>query len=569
MLNRVFLSLARRKEYLPLAVILGFAAILRFVGLDYGLPLWLVGDEVSHIFGALKMLELKTLLPALHLNDFAGVFYYTPYLSYLYLLPFLFAAGIKFILFSGSISEFKNFLIVDPSIFFVAARAVSAVFGVATVWIVYQAGYQLFLQKRVALLSALFLAFSFLHVNYSHWARHWVAVTGFFALGIYVLANRSLSVGYRYMLVAAIIGVGMGFNVQVLLFGVYTLIWWFLFDREPILRLLIRSWFWKAVAIFSALFGTGFLLWPRGYGFLLLAKNINPAIGGGRSLAGFLEIYWFYLSDFIKTEPVFLIFIVVGMAALCWSYRRLAVVLGGFSFLYIAAFYFMFEHVDRFILALYPIAAVLAGYGLSQVLDFVRSRRVAWATIIVVAVLLFIPVARYDYLLVKNDTRTQAINWAKNNLSAGAKVMVLAPLTRLPSAPTALAEQVGIDSESLRSVDRAEMSGADAADYKNSFHALNLANISRPDFFSGLEEYVARERYQYIIFDSAFARLKGAAFLSDNFGTLLREYPGSEEPLAFGHQRIPDGFGDGLKELFFSSALGPSIKIIKLNSLSE
>src|SRR3989338_1954886 len=161
------------------------AFILRVVGIQYGLPLWLVGDEPSFIFGSLKMIELRTFIPALHMQEFLWTFYYPPYLSYLYLLPFTFVAGAKFIFFSGSLGEFAQFLQFDLSDFFLAARLLSACIGTATVYLVYRVGKNIFGREREALFSAAFLAFSFLHVNFSHWARHWAPATFVFSFFLF------------------------------------------------------------------------------------------------------------------------------------------------------------------------------------------------------------------------------------------------------------------------------------------------------------------------------------------------------------------------------------------------
>ena len=55
-----------KKSKLILVAILLLALGVRLIGIDYGLPLALVHDEPPFIFGALKMLELKTLIPALN-----------------------------------------------------------------------------------------------------------------------------------------------------------------------------------------------------------------------------------------------------------------------------------------------------------------------------------------------------------------------------------------------------------------------------------------------------------------------------------------------------------------------
>src|SRR3989344_2645647 len=50
-----------------LLAILVFVFLARIVGVSYGLPLWLVDDETPFTLAALKMLQLKTLIPALQL----------------------------------------------------------------------------------------------------------------------------------------------------------------------------------------------------------------------------------------------------------------------------------------------------------------------------------------------------------------------------------------------------------------------------------------------------------------------------------------------------------------------
>lgn len=562
MFNRKFF-IWQWKEHLPLFVILFFAAVVRFIGLDYGLPLWLVGDEPSHIFGALKMLELKTLLPVLHVSEFIGTFHYTPYLSYLYLLPFTVAAGIKFLFFSGTFVQFKNFLIADPSIFFIIARAISAVFGLATVWFVYAAARQMFQQKKIAWFSALFIAFSYLPVNYSHLARHWTAITFFYAVGIYILAHRGLMPSKRYLLIALLIGIGVGINVQMTIFGVLAIIWFFVFDYQPIGKLLRQKWFWQAVAVFVSLSVLAFVPWPRGYGYFLKVGEISST-GVSKSLAGLVDFFWFYISNLIHAEPALILFICIGLLSLFFIEQRRALVFSSFIFLYFVIFYLFFGPFDRFVLPLYPLLAMSAGYGLYQTLKRfpVKFMRVFFLS--AVCIFLVIPIARFNYLLYKNDTRVQAIAWIQAHIPKHAKIAVLSPLMRLSTTPEALQEQEKIDPQSLRNVDHAE---ADLGNqFGQMFNALNLYTVEDKIFFSGLNKYLSENNYQYLVYNPAFATIKGATSLSNFLGEEVLVLEGSYNfMLKDGNEHIPDGFGEGLQELFYSSNLGPDIKIIKLN----
>ncbi|MEK9170042.1 MAG: hypothetical protein AAB674_00130, partial [Patescibacteria group bacterium] len=86
---------------LILVYILIFSFLVRLAGIGYGLPLWLIDDEPPFTLAALKMIQLKTLLPAFHMEEFKAFLYYPPYLSYLYLLPFSILLGVKYLFFSG------------------------------------------------------------------------------------------------------------------------------------------------------------------------------------------------------------------------------------------------------------------------------------------------------------------------------------------------------------------------------------------------------------------------------------------------------------------------------------
>ena len=114
-----FLKISKKKI---LIIIIGAAFLLRIAGINYGLPLWLIDDEPPFTLAALKMIQLKTLLPVFHLDEFKTVLYYPPYLSYFYLLPFSVLLGIKYLFIGGAISQFINYVVLDLSQFFVIAE---------------------------------------------------------------------------------------------------------------------------------------------------------------------------------------------------------------------------------------------------------------------------------------------------------------------------------------------------------------------------------------------------------------------------------------------------------------
>jgi hypothetical protein len=72
-----------------LLIILFAGFFIRVVGVGYGLPHHLYGDEESVVYTALRMLELRTVLPVFHWEAFRGLSYYPPFLSYIHAFLFL------------------------------------------------------------------------------------------------------------------------------------------------------------------------------------------------------------------------------------------------------------------------------------------------------------------------------------------------------------------------------------------------------------------------------------------------------------------------------------------------
>ena len=149
----------------PIAWILAAALLLRLWGVTYALPQFFVNDERANVYGALKMIELKTLVPRGHDEEFRKVLNYLPLPSYLYLAVLAPVLGIGYLA-SGapSLAAYRDLLILDPTIVFVTARALVALLGVATIYVTYRLGRAIFGSERAALLGAIFLSLSFTSV---------------------------------------------------------------------------------------------------------------------------------------------------------------------------------------------------------------------------------------------------------------------------------------------------------------------------------------------------------------------------------------------------------------------
>ncbi|MDP3729378.1 MAG: glycosyltransferase family 39 protein [bacterium] len=531
-----------------LITIVVLAFIVRIIGINYGLPLTVVGDEVPFVFGALKMLELKTLLPSLHVEDFKSVLYFPAYLSYLYLIPFAIWIGIRFLFFEGDLGALRQMLISDPSHFFIIARFISALFGTAAVWLLYKVGKQIFQSERAGLLSAAFLALSFLPANFSHWSRHWTPIVFLFVSILYILSHPTYAIKKRYLLASAIAGIGSGINYQIGIATLCILFWFLWYDRLPFFEYLKKAWVYGAVGLYSGLVAITFAVYPRG--FIISSENI---IGPARSIADFLGGYTLYFMQIFFTEPMFIVSMLIGLVYSFLYHRRFFIVATIFSISYVAVFYFLFSHMGRYILMLYPLFALAAGYGLSMLWE--RAARFK-SLVLVFGVIVFgtmlVTIMRFDALLLKNDTRIQALQWIETNIPAGTKIAVLAPLMRISTTPEAILEQERIDSTSLRSVDRVTTAGT--------YHALNLFTVNASGFYETLIPYLIKHQYAYVVIDPRFAAQKGVWDDLREVGVVRQSFDG----MTSNDDDMTNGFGEGLRGLFKLKNNGPDIVILQL-----
>ena len=216
-----------------LVIILGAAFFLRIAGINYGLPLWLIFDEPPFITAALKMIELKTILPALHQNEFKPILYFPPYLAYLYIIPYIFLLGVKYLFFGAGIKEFQNYIVSDLSQFFLLARLISVILGTLTVGLVYKISKNIFKKEWAALLASSFLAFSILHINLSFVARDWIAATFLFTLGVWFITHPDMPFKKRCLWGGLVAGIAFGVSL-IAGFLMLFMLYWYIFTQTQI-----------------------------------------------------------------------------------------------------------------------------------------------------------------------------------------------------------------------------------------------------------------------------------------------------------------------------------------------
>lgn len=297
-----------------LYIILILAFLFRIGGLFYGLPLWLIGDEPSLVTGALKILELKTILPFLHQDELKATLYFPPYLSYLYMAPFAVLTGVKLIFFHGSFTEFKYYLMSDLSDFFILERVIHLLLSLTTVWLVYKAAKNIFKEERPAILASAFIASSVIHVYSAFY--HWGPAIFMFALALYFLTDERLPADRRYLIGAAISGLAFGISLIAGFIMLFMLYWYLFYEKHSLLDVLKEKYLYAALLIFVVLAGLSIAIYP--YGFHLSGDN---SLGQSKSFANYIAGIWHFFKPVIAFEPIISLFAAIGLFS-AYQYRR-------------------------------------------------------------------------------------------------------------------------------------------------------------------------------------------------------------------------------------------------------
>ncbi len=531
-------------------IILTLAFLLRIVGIGYGLPLMVVGDEPPFVLAALKMIELHTVIPALHEEAFRSVLYYPPYISYLYLPFFVIAIGFKWLLWQGSSALFSSYLLSDLSIFFEIGRVIMVLCGVASVYLVYQTALSLYRSRLAALVAAFLLATSGLHVALSMVGRHWLPVSFLFALVLFLLTRENISLRKKFILSLLVIGIGAGVSTASFLLVIPAFLWFLVMEPSSIKQFLYDKLIWAAAAATLALAALPSLLF----------HNAGGALVGGFSLLHEKNIVDLLLSParalllIAGTEPVFVGLFLAGLISLWFVNRRLAL----FSLLlfvgYAVAFYFLFQFQPRFILPLFPLFAVVAPGA------FIILRR--YSVTPVLLALLLIPLlvsGRISYLAYSNDSRALAREWMVSHALPTDKIIVYGNLLRLPTQAEEVARLRALDPTAVRRVDVAD----EMLDNTQLPFALNISNVQNEEFFSNIAQYAKNQGYTFAVIEEGYggeARKPAIESMVKN-ATEITRFNGLGPTLSIGES----DFIGKLTELFSGKSFGPTVVIYQLH----
>ena len=549
------------KKNWPLICIIGLALFLRFWGLNYGLPYFLIDDERTLVYGALKMGELKTLIPAFHAEEFK-ILYYAPLMSYVYLFfitPFILIQYLTGDF--ANFSEVANYFTINPGPIWLLSRAINALIGATSVYLLFLIGKKAF-NYWVGLISALFLATSFLHIQFSHFTRLWGPSLFIVLLVMFLSLCIWKSPKVKYYLWMGIVG-GFGFGTNYILpFTLFVfLMAHFAAGKNSILDKFKDRKLWLTIAVFVLLAGIFTLIFPQLFVGWTGLGRLEGALAANRSFSQFLSVSFAYIKALLFYEPVVLFLSLAGFALLYFKLKRAILVALAWPVFWLIVTYFILHggyiagnpHL-HYILVIIPWLILPASYAVYRL----AVKLPAILRIFLLTLVLAYPAAasfQYANLLAQKDTRILAKEWVEENIPSGARI--ISNWNYINPIPTkeSILLQKELDDDSIRALDKTLLKLESSEYPQPSYNLLKLAYIDK-------EKWIIPQDYQYfLVFFWKEENLLPEEKSIMRRGRLIAEFkPGD----AGNPENINAGPYVPVSAVFHWKRLGPTVKIYEL-----
>jgi hypothetical protein len=402
-----------------LVLLLVVTFLLRIWGVKQGLPYSYNIDEATHFVPRAVAFFGHDLNPHYFLNPPA----------YSYLLH------IVFDLWFGGRDAVAHAYSTNPTALFVVARVVAATLGTLAVLLTYLAGARLF-SRPAGLLAAAIFGLAFLPIFYSHLALNDVPTLAPVALSLYGIAGvmrRGRARDY------AVAGIGIGLASATKYTGGVTLLCLLaayvcdaagggqlVATRRLALALLVAFGAFVLANPYSLL---DFSAFHHGVSSQAsLAAGQDPVKLGTTEGSGITYYLWTFTWG-LGWAPALA---AIGGAVLLGARRRIgvALVLLPAPVAFIIFMGVQQRYFGRWLLPIFPIAALLAGYAGVELVRWLRRSRgvpVGLAGVVVATVLLaqsLATVLHNDSVLSRRDTRDLTRAWMVGHVPAGARIVV-------------------------------------------------------------------------------------------------------------------------------------------------
>lgn len=430
-----------KKWHVWLGCILSAALFLRIYRIGFNLPYLFSIDESGY---------LKLILEFFQKMDFdPNRFMHPTLFHYLYSLVYglFFIVGMLFGRFRH-IADFQVFFTVDFPTCVLIGRYISALAGVATIFATYKIGCRL-ANARAGVFAAAFIAFNYLHAQYSHTVSTWVMSALFLTVAfLAVLEVFRTGRTAAYAAAGALIGLSIGIEYSNVLMAVSLLCAHFLRSapmEEGIIRRAGDSRFLMSLcaipAAFLAVSPYCVIRMPdflQGIyvEFLKFRSGYITFSDPGKSAAAY-----YMVSLLHNTGTVFLLFAFAGVAYCIARKRREFIVLLSFPVSMICFLLLTRYAHDLYFVAVIPFLAVTAGICLDAVLTrvgaFPERRRMISRGILYAVFALWLVVSgreilKFDVYRSRPDARIRAKEWMDSNIASDTKILTDIVVNSLP-----------------------------------------------------------------------------------------------------------------------------------------
>jgi 4-amino-4-deoxy-L-arabinose transferase-like glycosyltransferase len=409
----------KNTKILVLIFILVLAAIVRLLGINFGLPHALCRPDEETIVAISRLFFKGDFNPHFHL--YPAFFMYFNFLIYWFFFVFCLATGRI-----ASVPDWLLFSYLEPSFFYLVPRLISAFLGTFSVFVVYRISRALFTEK-IALISALFLALAYLHVRDSHFGVTDITATFFILCSVYFIVEVFQTGALKNYFWA---GLFAGVATATKYLGVFLILPLFLAHffrgREDKVALFFSKKFFLFLLCFLV-----FFLFLNPYfikEFPNYYQGINYEFKHLKVGPNFFRVdigWWYHLkfSLFYGLGVSLLAFGLFGLVVVFRSNFKKALVLLGFPltyYLFAGQGYTVFV---RYAIPLVPFLCITGAVGVDFINRQIISRfktsvpyLILFLLVLVAVIPLIEKVWRFDSLLMKKDSRLLAVQWLYENV---------------------------------------------------------------------------------------------------------------------------------------------------------
>ena len=412
------------RRHLPLAGVLLVAAAVRAWGIGFGLPLTLARPDEEAIVAVARGFFSRDLNP--HFFNYPTLF--------IYVVGLLFVAYFKFgkaIGWFGSEARFLRYSVAHQAPFYLIARLLSVAAGVATVWVVFRVALRM-MSRRAALVAALFLALSFLHVRDSHFGVTDISATLMLTTSFLFVVRLNGSGARRDLILAAVfagLAASTKYNAALI---VLPACWVIIAPPRtvPWLRRFGMLAGYAALTVAAFVAASPFVVFDyrtfmAAVGFEGLHLSGGHGVNLGRGWATHLSLSLGYGLGTWR-----LALGVAGFAALLYRNWRTGIMVAVFPVAYYLALGGGYTVFVRYMLPVVPFLCLGGAYALDAGVEWMagRLRRPSWAMpmLAVLAVVFLAPssvrIVRFLDILGQTDSRVLATDWIARSFPAGATI---------------------------------------------------------------------------------------------------------------------------------------------------